>query len=64
VELSAMPPIALQIGIIANFIAVCSDLRDHRAYMADHPGASAITTAQVCHPVPSFFQQSGAQTKS
>jgi hypothetical protein len=49
VELSAMLPIALQIGIvIANLIAVCSDLRDHRAYMADHPGASAITTAQVC----------------
>uniref|UniRef100_A0A452ZJJ6 Uncharacterized protein n=1 Tax=Aegilops tauschii subsp. strangulata TaxID=200361 RepID=A0A452ZJJ6_AEGTS len=22
------------------------DLRDHRAYLADHPGASAITTAQ------------------
>jgi Ras-related C3 botulinum toxin substrate 1 len=26
----------------------CPDLRDHRAYLADHPGASTITTAQVC----------------
>lgn len=26
---------------------VCPDLRDHRAYLADHPGASTITTAQV-----------------
>ena len=25
----------------------CPDLRDHRAYLADHPGASTITTAQV-----------------
>ncbi|KAL5230619.1 hypothetical protein ABZP36_029395 [Zizania latifolia] len=24
------------------------DLRDHRAYLADHPGASVVTTAQVC----------------
>ncbi|WVZ99221.1 hypothetical protein U9M48_044550 [Paspalum notatum var. saurae] len=24
----------------------CPDLRDHRAYLADHPGASTITTAQ------------------
>jgi Ras-related C3 botulinum toxin substrate 1 len=26
---------------------VCADLRDHRAYLADHPGASTITTAEV-----------------
>ncbi|TVU20615.1 hypothetical protein EJB05_36830 [Eragrostis curvula] len=24
----------------------CSDLRDHRAYLADHPGASTISTAE------------------
>lgn len=41
-DCSSRVPIANQ-GIWLD----CPDLRDHRAYLADHPGASTITTAQV-----------------